>query len=497
MRRIIIVTLSLCGIALTGMNAFAEIRVDTSSPFLYPQHSKKISMDFQEANLTDVLKIFSQQTNLNLITAEGLSAKKVTVYFNSVPVEQALEQVLRANNLTYELQPNSNIFIVKQLTKPDVELMTRVYQLKHATVSSAKIKKTLKIAYKVDDENTNTIETEDEAETVGILAAMKGVLTPRGKIVEDPRTNSLTVTDIAGNFSQIELAISKLDAPVPQVLIEVEMLEVSKETADKIGVKPGDTPLTFTGGQRDHVYPWNQNDLLRKGYSFANPEYRVGTINASGLSATLQFLRIQTDTKNLARPRIMTLSNEPAQIKIATKEAIGIKSQTSSSQNLATSSVEAEREETGVFLTVTPQVDVLNGEITMAVVPKVILARTGATFSGNSFKDPEERGSQSILRVPSGDTIVIGGLMRDDSTKTVTKFPILGDIPILGQAFRHTDSSVKERELIIFITPHILDEGLLETAGVNPAALIREQDVPTDQLQAVEKEMSILNHKKL
>ena len=133
----------------------------------------------------------------------------------------------------------------------------------------------------------------------------------------------------------------------------------------------------------------------------------------------------------------------------------------------------------------------------MAVVPKVILARTGATFSGNSFKDPEERGSQSILRVPSGDTIVIGGLMRDDSTKTVTKFPILGDIPILGQAFRHTDSSIKERELIIFITPHILDEVLLETAGVNPAALIREQDVPTDQLQAVEKEMSILNHKKL
>ncbi len=484
----------------------ADIDIDTSSSFLYPGYSKKISMDFQDASLVDVLKIFSQQTHINLISSEELAAKHITVYLDNVPVEQALEQVLRANNLTYELQPDSNIYIVKPLTKSDAELLTRVYQLKHASVSSARIAKTLKIVYTIDKTNTTEVTESSTSSggntgagaggatgtTPGIMSAIQGILTLKGKIVEDPRTNSLTVTDIASNFKNIETAIAKLDIPVPQVLIEVEMLEVSKETGDKIGIKYGETPLTFKGPERDTLYPWNQDSILAKGFKFANPEYRVGTISASGMTAILQFISTQSDTKNLARPRILTLSNQPAQIKIATQEAIGLTESTTSSQNLATATSSAERVETGVFLTVTPQVNLVSNEITMAVVPKVITTTPSSISTGNAstLRDPEERGSLSILRVASGDTVVLGGLLREDHTTTLTKLPFLGDIPFFGSAFRHKSDSMENRELIIFLTPHILAEGLESTVSVPQRPILREQrEQSSARLETVEREL--------
>ena len=464
-----------------GGNAFAaDINIDTTSPFVYPAYSKKISMNFQDASLVDVLKIFSEQSNLNLVTSEGIASKKVTVYLDNVPVEQALEQILRANGLTYELQPDSDIYIVKPISQLTNQLITRVYPLKHASVSNSKIRSTLSIVA-----STGSSSSSSGAATLlpaGITEALKTVLTAEGKVVEDSRTNSLIVTDIPVNFTNIELAISRLDVPIAQILIEVEMLEITKETSDKIGIKYGDTPLDFTGAQRDHTYPWDQNQLLAKGYTFEDPEYRVGTIDASGLAATLQFLRTQTDTKNLARPKILTLDNETAQIKITTQEAIGVKVQTTStSSSSSNSSIEAERAETGVSLTVTPQINTATQEIIMAIIPEVIIARTGSTFNNVTFRDPERRGTQSILRVKSGETIIIGGLMRDDTSKVTTKLPFLGDLPFVGGAFRHKDNSIKERELVIFITPHIVQEKET-TAGnnaeMNSHNLVREQETP-------------------
>ncbi len=443
--------------------------------FIYPQYSKKISMDFQDAPLTDVLKIFSQQSHLNFITAESLSNMRVSVYLDEVPVEEALSQILSANNLTYEIQPGTDIYIVKPLFRPDTEVETRVYPLKFATVSSSPLKRLPDIRREGGDEIIDVAGFEKQ----GITAAVRALLTPKGNLVEDPRTNSLIVTDVSTNFKNIEATIRRLDVATAQILIEVEMLEVSKETADKIGIKAGETPLSFTGAVRQHLYPWNMNQVIRKGFSFQdNSEYTAGTIDASGLTAILQFLRTQTDTKNLARPRILTLNNQPAEIKIATDEAIGAKTKTTSSQSTAEQSVEAERRQTGVFLKVTPQANPETGEIVMAVAPKVIVARTGGTFLGQTFKDPEERGTQSVLRVKSGETIVIGGLLREDTEKTLTKLPLLGDIPLLGALFRHKDSLNKERELIIFITPTIIDMGDGERKTVLRPDLPREQDIP-------------------
>ncbi|HQP92256.1 MAG TPA: type II and III secretion system protein, partial [Candidatus Omnitrophota bacterium] len=181
-----------------------------------------------------------------------------------------------------------------------------------------------------------------------------------------------------------------------------------------------------------------------------------GTLSAAVFNAVLDFLKTDSKTKFLARPRILTMTNETALIQIATNEAIGQNSVTNSSEGTATSTVEAERFLTGVSLRVTPQVDTESQSVTMFIQPTVSVAKTGATFNDTTYKDPEIRSSQTTLMVKDGETIVVGGLIRNSEETTIKRMPIVGDIPILGLFFRHKDKTVEERELIVFITPHIV-----------------------------------------
>ncbi len=469
--------------------------------YLYPSTAKRISMDFKNAPLNDVLKIFSQQSGLNFIASSEIAEKTVNLYLDNVPVEEALERILAANSFTYELQPGSNIFIVKSVEKPTKELITRVYPLKNATVSSSKLRSTLSTSEDKTASSSSTSSTTTTASTTtGIIYAIKSLLTEDGSIIEDPRTNSLIVTDIPSIFPMIEQTIARLDIRIPQILIEVEMLDISKNTADLLGAKWGDSPVDFKGAEQGTLFPFNTDNITEgKGFTFSDPPlYKAGVISFSGLKFTLQFLRTQTDTKNLARPRILTLNNETAEIRIKTDEAIGLSSNTTSTEGTASSTEEAERVETGIFLKVTPQANIETDEITMAIEPKVIQAASGGKFGTQTFKDPEERGTKSILRVKDNDTIIIGGLLRTDVQETRTRVPFLGDIPFFGAAFRHKDKTEKERELVIFITPHIMkeesasltpfsDSNLMEPRGTSSSAASSDK-----RLKEMERELSLI-----
>ena len=135
----------------------------------------------------------------------------------------------------------------------------------------------------------------------------------------------------------------------------------------------------------------------------------------------------------------------------------------------------------------------------MAITPRVIVARESSfKVRGVNVKDPEERGVKTFMRVKTGETIVIGGLLRSNDTKAVTKYPLLGDIPILGAAFRHKDKSNDSRELMIFLTPYILDEknqDKVQPTVENVQALSREQEVPKKRLNEVDKELDLIEEK--
>lgn len=468
---------------------FPKLNAGQELPFANPEAT--ISMDLQDASLKDVLKIFSIQSGLNFIASEIVQDRKTTVYLDKAPIKEAMDKLFKSNNLSYELDRDSNIFVVKDWGKPKIETVTKVFYLKYATVSSSPLK----------SEVTSQMSTTSAAPTggtagggSGITNAIKVLLSEFGSVIEDYRTNSIIITDIPSRMGTIAQVIASLDVPQPQVMLEVEMLDVSKDTVDRLGFDFSNNPITL---------------ILPGGFARRGAEFFLGTmarrknrIDSSGVSGSvvlgstfgqaLDFLRTQTDTKYLARPRILTLNNETAEIKIATNESIGVKETTTAAEGTGTTTAEAERSETGVILRVTPQANIETGEITMFIYPKVSEAVQGNPIQSASltyqFRDPEERSTKSTVRVKDGETIIVGGLIRNELSQITTKLPILGDIPIIGALFRHRHKSKdRQRELLVFITPHIIKDTIELAQSKKVAIPNREQDT----VSAVDREVAI------
>ncbi|MFA5155984.1 MAG: secretin N-terminal domain-containing protein [Candidatus Omnitrophota bacterium] len=453
-------------------------RLSAEEELPFPNPETVISMDFKDASLKDILKIFSIQSGLNFIANEGLQERKVTLYLDKVAVKEAIDKLFKANNLSYELDKQANIILVKDWGTAGVETVTRVFTLKYATVSSSTLV----------SEKASALGTEAGG-SAGITVVIKSLLSGAGSVIEDPRTNSLIITDIPSKIVTIARAIAALDISVPQVMLEVEMLDVSKNTTDKLGIKFGQSPITLSTSLTMATiatrFPFGQ---VAGAKSTIAPGSFNPTSSPSTYTIVLDFLKTQSDTKFLARPRILTLNNETAEIKIATQESVGLVATTASSGGSATgtSTSEAERVETGVHLRVTPQINLETGEVTMFINPKVAEAVAGNPFSaGNSgtfqYRDPEERSTKSIVRVKDGETVIIGGLIRKKANETLTKLPFLGDIPIFGKIFTHKNKDEdRERELLVFITPHIIKDSSVEIAQAPVAPILvpeREQAV--------------------
>jgi len=471
------------------------------SPFLDPEII--ISMDLKDANLKDILKILSIQSGLNFIASEAVQNRTMTLYFDKVMLKEAMDKIFSANNLSYELDKTANIFLVKDWGKPQIETVTKIFYLKNATVSSSSLKEEMKNntgavmgASSSGSTLTSTSDTSGTSEggkwkteeDAGITSAVKKLLTPVGLLIEDYRTNSLIITDIPSRMPVIEKVISALDVPVSQVMLEVEMLDVSKSAVDRLGFKYGTTPFTviLSGASASLGAPFgNWGKLFDRGSGGISINEVTAPDGADySYKVALDFLSTQTDTKYLARPRLLTLNNETAEIKITTDEAIGIISSQSGEGAGAASTQEAERYQTGVSLRVTPQINPDTGEVTLFILPSVSDATQAVEFEAGgetaTFKNPETRATRSVVRIKDGDTVVIGGLIRHDKGEVITKVPFLGDIPLLGKLFftNRTTTPNRERELLVFITPRIVNNAnkveLAQT--IAPAFPAREQD---------------------
>ncbi|MDP2923166.1 MAG: secretin N-terminal domain-containing protein [Candidatus Omnitrophota bacterium] len=458
-----------------------ELSADLPLPFT--SQEPNISMDFQDANLKDILKVFSMQSGLNFIASEAVQERKITLYLDKVPLSQTMDNLFKANNLSYELDKEANIFTVKDWGKPQIETVTKVFNLKYATVSSSPLKAEISNYIGGQGEGSSTGGGTQAGGDSGITHAVKKILSEFGSVIEDSRTNSLIVIDIPSRMSMIAQTIAALDVPVPQVMLEVEMLDVSKNTVDKLGFKFGQTPITLNfliqGASVPSKFPWGSL-FGDTGKGITNGSFGVNTNTTSSAVSTYQvlldFLKTQSDTKYLARPRILTLNNETAEIKIATQEAVGSITNTQGQGTASSTTTSAERIETGVTLRVTPQINPETGEITMFVVPTV--KDTSTSTLSSSYKDPEERSTKSMVRIKDGETVIIGGLIRNDTSQTITKLPILGDIPVLGALFRHKNKDRdRERELLVFITPHIITDASIKLAQAKKTTLPqREQN---------------------
>ncbi|MFC1657894.1 secretin N-terminal domain-containing protein [Candidatus Omnitrophota bacterium] len=446
-----------------------------------------ISMDFKDAGLKDVLKALSIQSGVNFIASQEIEDRTVTLYLDGVSAKEAMDKLFKASKLEYEYYEEDKIALIKK-AEPIVETMTKVFPLKYAHVSSSSIEKDLGEGDL--EELTKKISSGQGSgeQLAGISTVVQELLSAQGKLNEDPRTNSLIITDLPNRFPIIEKTIKELDIAVPQVMLEVEILDVSKDIVDKLGFNFesdgfGENPLTV-------ILP---GDFVQKDARFfmGNKSlYGVKKLATAGsgsmifgntFAGVLDLLRTQKDTRYLARPRILTLSNEIAEINITSNIVMQVKKeyQYDDSGNVTEvtwtperSDAVGRRKDPGITLKVIP---VINSDnmVTMRIEP-AIRTITSSTIVADlesevgRYYDLDERTTKTTVKVSDGETVIVGGLIHKDRSVELNKVPILGDIPIIGALFRHKNKDKDiERELLVFITPRIVENDSARWAGDN------------------------------
>jgi len=460
MKTIRLVTAIIFTIFISTPFSFAASRYAKDIP---SSKSNLVSMDFQDANLKTVLKVFSQQSGLNFIASQNVQDRTVTVYFDNVKIDDALNYIINANNLVYEQEPGTNIFIVKETGKPEIETITKIYELKYTQLSTL---------VKAQTDSSNPDKPGSSASDSGntdIVSIVKSILSANGKVIADKRSNSLIIKDVPSQFPIIEDLLSRLDIRTPQVMIKVEVLEVTTKAIENLGGNWSGSFGTYTGPVHNTIFPMN-NSLGRndgKGEGVAT----TGTFSMSGVTAAISALLTNSDTKILARPQVMAMNNETARIELSSKEKdTETVTSTSSSTGVGSTGKTYTSQDTGVILEVTPQIS-KDGYVTMNLKPSVTELEL-SRFT-NAY-DSHKRAAETTVIVKDGETVVIGGLIKSKHQGSVNKVPFFGDMPVIGAAFRYKSKDNNDRELIVFITPTIVKDTSYALSNISE----REQEKP-------------------
>jgi len=439
-----------------------------------------ISMDFRDAQLNDVLKIFSQQAKLNFIADESVRNRQVTLYLDKVTIQDALDTLLTANGLVYIKPEGSNIFVVKESSADEVMLETRVYHLRYSQVSGEWTE--LDLGEKESTEETDSSEGDTGFEGIDVI--LESLLSPSGSIAVDLRTNSLIITEEPHRFERIERTIALLDVPTPQVMIESKMIEATLDKDDRMGIN-WTMQVTAAGAARPTTAPFDRKHFGGSWYPSPNvtsstsagstsggssssaefapgepfpyaeaTDFTFGTLDFTQFQAVLEMLDTKSDTKIIANPRIAVMNNEQATILVGTIIPIPIYERNAETGTIEITGYDEER--VGTSLDVVP---IINDDkfVTVELHPEVSAI---IDYTGPNDERPitSTREATTKVKVRSGETIVIGGLVKDTVINNDNKVPFLGDIPILGRLFSYKSKAIDKTDLLVFITPHIVKD---------------------------------------
>lgn len=390
-----------------------------------------VSLDATDASLPQVLKVLAEKGGLNIITGPTVAAGRITIQMKDVPVEQAVNLVVRAAGLAYERIGNSILVADARSLQEETGLSSYIVELKFADAAEVK-------------------------------EALKGLTT---KIEVDRGGNRLIVVTSPRIISEIEAIVSDLDKPARQVMLEARIVEVSTDDFKKLGIdwdlltRQG---VTFVEGEYDSLQGGESSDQIRGLKIFPNPPGTSDIFKLGNFSRVAQVYRVAIDlairngnARVLANPKIATLNGREATMLVGSRIPFVI-SGTVFAGGGAAQSQQVQREEVGVKLSITPLINA-DGYITTVIKPEV---SSVIGFKGQNEDLPvvATRQATTTVRLKDGGSVIIGGLLSEERTTSTTKFPILGDIPGLGVFFRHTNSQVSKKDLVIEVTPRILPE---------------------------------------
>jgi len=404
--------------------------------------------------LTDAIKNLARQAGLNYMLDPKIGygqpgpdgrptpQPSVSIRWENVTAEQALNALLNNYSLQLIEDPKTHIarVTVKDPAAPD-PLVTKIIQLKYAPATN-------------------------------ILLSVQSVFTDkRSKVVADVRTSQLVVVATEKEIDEVDRMVDRLDTITKQVLIEARLLETSLNPQTSKGMDWSGTlqaqHLAFGNNLQSKPVTAQESDnrvlstlwpkMLFDTAKGFNPA--TAFLDADGVNAVFSFLNKNAEAKVISAPRTVTLDNEPARIEVTRASPIinvtaGTANTTGGSQITYTN--------LGIILNVTPRISA-NNYVNLKVVPEVsrIFGTVTKSLGVSGIFQADEydiRRMETKVMIPSGNTLVLGGLVQDDVRTSNTKVPLLGDIPFMGSAFRSDSKSRQKNNLIIFVTPTIVQE---------------------------------------
>lgn len=419
----------------------------------------KLSLNFQNVEVRAVLQVIADFTGLNIITSDTVSGS-LTLRLKDVPWDQALDIVMQAKGL--DMRKNGNVLWIA----PKDELLTKEKLELEQRAQIADLEPLRTETFQLNYQKAEAFKTVlDNAGGGG-----KSILSKRGSAVIDPRTNQLFVTDITSKLEEIRKLVQKTDVPSRQVLIEARIVEADDKFSRNLGAKLGfgvrrpsygGRNIVELGGQQnadadatgnfEKIQTVNGNavNLPAAGLSGASAGSVALTLfNAAAtrfISLELSALESDGKGKILSSPRVITADQLKATIEQGTELPYQIAT-SSGATSLAF-------RKANLKLEVTPQITPDGNVILDVDVNKDSVGQ--ATLQGFAI---DTKHVKTQVLIENGGTVVIGGIYIQQDRDTVTKVPLLGDIPVLGHLFKNTARTNDKTELLIFLSPRIIND---------------------------------------
>ena len=417
---------------------------------------KRIDLDMMDANVSDVLRLLAEISNLNIVASDDVKGT-ISLRLKNVPWDQAFDLILKSRGLDSIVEGN----VIR------VAPAARVRAERESALASVKA-----------EEKLENMEIEfvpvNYATAADLIKQVKGVLSDRGDVTTDTRTNTLVIKDIRSGIDKAKNVVSKLDTPIPQVLIEARIVEASSSFARDLGIQwgvdyqTGGNPATTTFGSTStsgqsfaapSTTPTFTNATGGQNFAVNLPASgNAGTLGAigfilgkAGVNPMVLDLRLsagesQGQLKTISRPRITTLDNKEATI----EQGESIPFETTSAAGTSTTFVDAK-----LSLKVTPHITP-DGSVLMKIEATRNSIGTFTTSDGQPSINKKE--SKTEVLVKDGETTVIGGIVITDKNNQEKGIPFLKEIPVLGWLFKNKSVIDTQQELLIFITPKIIKD---------------------------------------
>lgn len=451
---------------------------------------EKLSLNFQDIKVRAVLEIIADVTGLNLVASDTVEGN-ITLRLDNVPWDQALDLVLKSKSL--DKRQVGNVLLVApaaeiaERERQEIETRNQLQELAPLRTEFIRVRyANAKDIFELFSGEDSDSDSSDESGS----KATRGILSARGTAIVDERTNSIILTETEEKIAQFRLLIEQVDVPIRQVMIESRIVVANSDFAKEIGVRWGGiaggvrngrayeaggsldsfannsggtgggggtgtsdgSPLGFFNGQNSTII--NENNIVDLAAPSQAGSFAISFLNSKVLlNLELTAFENSGQAEIVSQPKVITGDKQQATIESGQEIPY---------QVVTDDGVSIQFREAVLKLDVTPQITPDNRVIMDLKINQDSVSASEVISNQSAVPIIDTTELNTKVLVGDGQTIVLGGIFQQSTIKGVTKVPLLGDIPLLGRLFRQNIESEEKQELLIFITPRILSETLID-----------------------------------